>query len=84
MDRLPSFKSADEYYKGITVWEASLWVVKADESVTVETRVNCFAHCRVASEDALSMVDPPVVNEQELLDFTVIFDDEEDPFDIEE
>ena len=84
MDRLPSFESADDYYKGITVWEASLWTVKADESVTVQTRVNCFAHCKVTKDPAPAMTDQPAENNQELHDFSVLFDDEEDPFEIEE
>ena len=84
MDRLPSFATADDYYKGITLWEASLWTVKADESVTVRTRVNCFAHCRVSKDSTPPMTDQAAENIQELQDFTVVFDDEDDPFEIEE
>ena len=85
MDRLPSYKSADEYYKGVTVWEASLWAVKADESVTVKTRVNCFAHCKVATDlAALSVIPEPTTTDQVLQDFSVVFDDEEDPFEMDE
>ena len=83
--RLPSYKSADEYYKGVTVWEASLWAVKADESVTVKTRVNCFAHCKVATDlAALSVIPEPTTTDQVLQDFSVVFDDEEDPFEMDE
>ena len=84
MSRLPSFTSADDYYKGITVWEASLWAVKADESVTVKTRVNCFAHCKVCKDSVPPMTNLPVENDQGLHDFTVVFDDEDDPFETEE
>ena len=84
MDRLPSFESPDDYYKGITVREASLWAVKADESVTIETRINCFAHCRVSKDPASTITDQPAEENQELRDFTSVFEDEEDPFETEE
>ncbi|GAU97015.1 hypothetical protein RvY_08378 [Ramazzottius varieornatus] len=45
--RLRTFECVDDYYKGVTLLEACLWTVEADKAITTETRVNCFAQCRI-------------------------------------
>ena len=83
LNRLPSCQSADDYFKGINLWEAASWTVKADESVTVQTRVNCFRHCRVC-QDPVPILDGLIdVDEPDQHDWSVIFDEEDDPFDMD-
>ena len=84
LTRLPTCRSADDYFKEITLWEACLWTVKADESVTVQTRVNCFAHCKVCKEPPSLMAEEPAESQRDQHDWTVVFEEEDDPFEADD
>ena len=84
LNRLPSCRSADDYFKEITLWEACLWTVKADESVTVQTRVNCFVHCKVCKDPSPSISESPAECPQDQHDWTVVFEEEDDPFETDD
>ena len=57
--------------------------MKVDESVTAETRVNCFRHCRVC-QDSVPILDGLIdVDEPEQHDWSVVLDEEDDPFDVD-
>ncbi|GAU94695.1 hypothetical protein RvY_06420 [Ramazzottius varieornatus] len=79
--RLRTFECVDDYYKGVTLLEACLWTVEADKAITTETRVNCFAQCRIGQK--IPTVTTEATEEVSQRDWTVTFDDEDDPFDLE-